>query len=88
VNTILWNTIQLLFPQDVKEQKATNFFNSQQQPNGASSSGLMSSRRNETTTATANNFIVTTEDFEEALMSDLDNMLLDWLEGDLSGTIV
>lgn len=83
VNTILWNTIQLLFPQDVKERKATNFFNSQQQPNGASSSGLMSSRRNETTTSMANNFIVTPEDIEvEDRWDDtaLDDIVMDLLE--------
>jgi hypothetical protein len=90
VNTILWNTIQLLFPQDVKERKATNFFNSQQQPNGASSSGLMSSRRNDTTTSMANNVIVTPEDIEVENMRDnivLDDIVMNLLEN-LSGRLV
>ncbi|XVF57878.1 hypothetical protein PTKIN_Ptkin07bG0017900 [Pterospermum kingtungense] len=45
VNTVLWNTIQLLFPKEVESRKATGVLNSREVEHQSPESGSRSSRR-------------------------------------------
>jgi hypothetical protein len=71
VNTVLWNTIQLLFPQEVEARKAAGAGAGSQIPE----------------TASFNNLIRNNPSGGETSVRRRDNVLLDWEDGEVLAQI-